>query len=69
MAHILINQSLSAASVSMNFFNLAIFVEVIAILELARSTRMDISIEAYFVEKNSARTSELLEVSKLRHNF
>ena len=27
------------------------------------------SIEAYFVEKNSTRMPELLEVSKLRHNF
>ena len=27
------------------------------------------NIEAYFVEKNSARMPELLEVSKLRHNF
>ena len=26
-------------------------------------------IEAYFVEKNSARTPELFEASKLRHNF
>ena len=27
------------------------------------------SIEAYFIEKNSARTPELLNVNKLRHNF
>ena len=33
LAHILINSSLSAASVSRNFFNPAIFAEVIAILE------------------------------------
>ena len=33
MAHILINPSLRAASMSMNIFNRAIFAEVIAILE------------------------------------
>ena len=42
MAHILINPSLRAASVSMNIFNQAIFVEVIAILEAVRSMKMAI---------------------------
>ena len=43
MAHILINPSLSAARASKNVFNPTIFAEVIAILEPARSMRMDIS--------------------------
>ena len=51
MAHILINPSLGAPSVSMNFFNPAIFAEVIAILEPARSIAMDISNTILYFKK------------------
>ena len=53
MAHIFINQSLGAARVSRIFFNPAIFAEVIAILEPARSTRMDVNF--LFNEKRVAQ--------------
>ena len=38
-------------------------------VQLKRSYRLHASIKAYFVEKKSSRTPELLEVSILRHNL
>ena len=52
MVHILVNPSSSTARVSRNLKNPTIFAEVIAILELTRSTRMDISIFKYYVTQN-----------------